>query len=263
LASITEKRLSLHRNLKKQQQKNNALKSQLTEIQHFANIGTVSCMIAHEINNLLTPLRNYAALALDNPDDDGLTNKALQKTMRNCERASKIMDSMLGVANGQTQEKENAKLLSLVEEVFNCLCRDFAKDGITVEINIAENLTLRCVPVQIQQVLMNLILNAREAMLARGGVLIIKATDKNNSVEIEISDTGDGIKSADLKNIFETFFTTRTDKNITSEYSGVGLGLAFCKKVIEEHEGTISVESEPAKGSKFKITLPKPQSGKS
>ncbi len=263
MASITEKRLSLHKYLEEQQQENDALKSQLTQSQHLANMGTVSCMIAHEINNLLTPLRNYAALALDNPDDKSLTDKVLHKTVRNCERASKIMESMLSVANGQTQEKNNSRLLPLVEEVFTCLCRDFAKDGIIVETCIPEDLTVWGVPVQIQQVLMNLILNARDAMLPRGGILTVKATKKSDVVEIEVSDTGEGIEPADLKNIFDSFFTTKINKNTSSEYSGAGLGLAFCKKIIAEHEGSISVESKPTKGSKFKLTLPKPQSGNS
>ena len=261
MASITEKRLSLHKYLKEQQQENNALKSQLAQHQHLANMGTVSCMIAHEINNLLTPLRNYAAVALENPDDKDFVEKALQKTVRNCERASKIMESMLAVANGQTQEKKNARLLALVEEIFTCLCRDFAKDGITVETRIPKDLTVWGVPVQIQQVLMNLILNARDAMLPRGGILTIKATEKTDAVEIEVTDTGEGIELTDLKNIFDSFFTTKTNKNTSSEYSGAGLGLAFCKKIIEEHEGLISVESKPTKGSKFKMTLPKYQSG--
>jgi signal transduction histidine kinase len=261
LASIIEKRSSLHKRLEDQQQANDALKSQLAQHQHLANMGTVSYMIAHEINNLLTPLRNYAAVALENPDDKDFVKKALQKTVRNCERASKIMESMLSVANGQTQEKKISRLLILVEEIFTCLCRDFAKDGITVETRIPEDLTVWGVPVQIQQVLMNLILNARDAMLPRGGILGIKATQKSDTVEIEVSDTGEGIEPADLKNIFDSFFTTKTNNNTSSEYSGAGLGLTFCKKIIAEHGGLISVESKPTKGSKFKITLPKPQSG--
>jgi signal transduction histidine kinase len=245
--------------VEEQRQENDALKSQLVQLQHLANTGTISYMIAHEINNLLTPLRNYAAVALENPDDKRFVEKALQKTVRNCERASNIMESMLAVATGQTQEKKNARLLALVEEIFTCLCRDFAKDGITVEIRIPEELTVRCVPVQIQQVIMNLILNARDAMLRRGGILCVKATEENEAVKIEVSDTGEGIEPADLKNIFDSFFTTKTNKKTSSGYSGAGLGLAFCKKIIEEHEGMISVESKPSKGSKFKITLPKPQ----
>jgi len=261
LASITQKRLSLHKRLENQQQDNDALKSQLAQLQHLANMGTVSYMIAHEINNLLTPLRSYAAVALENLDDRDFVEKALQKTDRSCERASKIMKSMLAVANGQTQEKKNTRLLALVEEIFTCLCRDFAKDGITVETSIPEDLTVWGVPVQIQQVLMNLILNAREAMLPRGGILTVKATQMSDAVEIEVTDTGEGIELADLNKIFESFFTTKTNKSSSSEYSGAGLGLAFCKKIIEEHEGLISVESKPTKGSKFKMTLPKHQSG--
>ena len=258
MASITEKRLSLHKYIEEKKQENDALKSQLAQIQHLANTGTISHMIAHEINNLLTPLKNYAAFALENPDDKSFVEKALRKTVRNCERASNIMESMLALANGQTQEKKNARLLALVEEIFTCLCRDFTKDGITVEIHIPEELTVRCVPVQIQQVIMNLILNARDAILPHGGILCVKATDTNDAVKIEVSDTGDGIEPADLKNIFDSFFTTKTNKNTSSEYSGAGLGLAFCKKIIEEHDGLISVESKSSMGSRFKITLPKP-----
>jgi len=261
LASITEKRLCLHGRLKNLQQQNNDLKSQLDQLQHLANMGTVSHMIAHEINNLLTPLKNYAVLALNNFDDKALSEKALQKTAQNCERASNIMESMLALANGKTQEMADTELLTLVEDVFACLCRDFSKDGITVEIRVPKGLMVWAVPVQIQQVLMNLILNARRAMLPRGGVLTIEADEKNDVVEIEITDTGNGIEHVDLKRIFDPFFTTKNNKGSTSERSGTGLGLAFCKRVIEGHDGLISAESKPASGSKFKIILPKPQSG--
>jgi signal transduction histidine kinase len=257
LASITEKRLSLHRRLDEMQQQNDALRSQLAQLQHLANIGTVSHMIAHEINNLLTPLKNYATLSLSDPDDRSLTEKALLRVVRNCERASKIMESMLALANGQTQEKTSVRLLALIEEIFSCLCRDFAKDGITVETCVPEDLSLWAVPVQIQQVLMNLILNARDAMLPRGGVLVIRAAEKTETVEIKVTDTGAGIDPANLRDIFETFFTTKKDGRSAAEYSGAGLGLAFCKMIIDGHEGRISVESEPGHGSIFKIALPK------
>ncbi len=257
MASITEKRLSLHKRVEVQKHQNEALKSQLAGLQHLANIGTVSHMIAHEMNNLLTPLKSYATFALDNLDDRALTEKALQKAVKNSGRAAKIMESMLSLVSGETQEKKNASLLELVEEIFTCLCRDFAKDGITVEIQIPEDLNIRVVPVQIQQVLMNLILNARDAMLSRGGVLTIKAEETADAVEIEVADTGGGIEPADLTNIFETFFTTKIDKDSPAEYSGAGIGLAFCKMIIDGHQGSISVKSEPGHGSTFKIALPK------
>ena len=257
MASVIEKRLSLHRRLANQQQEKDELQSRIAQLQVLANIGTASYMIAHEMNNLLTPVSTYAALALKNPDDKALVEKVLQKTVRNCERASKIMESMLALANGEKQQKKSVQLAALIEDIFGCLCRDFGKDGITVEIQIPQGLSVRAVPVQIQQVLMNLILNARDAMLPGGGILSIKAEEKADAVCIEVSDTGCGIEPADLKNIFESFFTTKTGENSPSRYSGAGLGLAFCKRVIDVHNGLISVESEPARGSTFKISLPK------
>lgn len=257
MASIIGKRLSLHQRLAEQQQEKNALQSQTAQLQARANIGTVSYMIAHEINNLLTPISSYARLALKNPDDKVLSQKVLKKAVLNCERASKIMESMLALANGEAQEKKDIKLITLVEGIFTCLCRDFTKDGITVKIRIPKDLTIRAVPVQIQQVLMNLVLNARDAMLTRSGVLAIRAMEKTDVVQIEVSDTGYGIEPANLKNIFESFFTTKADAKSPSKRSGAGLGLAFCKKVIDAHNGLISVESKPAEGSTFRIILPK------
>ena len=256
MTSIIEKRVSLHRSLAERQQQNKTLKSQISQLQALANIGTATCMIAHEINNLLTPLASYAAIALKNPDDKALTEKALQKVTQNCERASKVMESILAMANGETQEKKDVRLIALVEEIFTCLCRDFAKDKITVNLQIPEDLMVWAVPVQIQQVLMNLILNAREAMLPRGGILTVKAQNATDSVRIEVCDTGCGIEPADLKKIFEPFFTA-TDKKSSSRRLGSGLGLAFCKEIVDSHKGCISVESTPAKGSKFEMILPK------
>ena len=117
MTSIIEKRRSLHKNLANQQAQNNTLKLQISQLQALANIGISMCMIAHEINNLLTPLSSYSALALKNPDDRHLTEKALQKTIQNCERASKITDSMLGLVDGETQEKEKTEKRQTQEEI--------------------------------------------------------------------------------------------------------------------------------------------------
>jgi signal transduction histidine kinase len=259
LTSIIEKRLSLHKSMTDLQQENDALKSQIAQLQTLANIGTISYMIAHEINNLLTPVKSYAGLALGNPEDKALAEKALQKAVHSCERASEIMESMLALASGKMDEKKNARLVTLIEEVFTCLCRDFGKDGIAVNIRVPEDLAVWGVSVQIQQVLMNMVLNARDAMMPRGGVLTIKAQENADAVMIEVADTGKGIEPEILRNIFEPFFTTKVGKNQLSERSGAGLGLAFCKKIIDAHNGRISVESSVGEGSVFKMTLPKSQ----
>ena len=257
LTSVVQKRLSLHKTLADRQDENAELRCQNNQLQAYANIGSATCMIAHEINNLLAPLANYAAMALKNPEEHPLVRKALEKTVRNCEQASKIMQSILALANGQEQQREHVLLRVLVEEVFGCLARDFGKDVITVVLKIPEDLMIKVVPVQIQQVLMNLILNARDAMLERGGVLTIKASGDAETVCIEVSDTGAGISRVDLEHIFEAFYTTKRTGNLVGEHSGSGIGLAFCKRIVEEHEGSISVESTPGRGTTFRIALPK------
>lgn len=259
MTSIIQKRRSLHQHLEQQQQNSQLLKKEIGHLQALANLGTATCMIAHEVNNLLTPLSNYAALALKYPQDASLTEKALRRTKENCEQASKVMETILSVANGQLQEKQNVKLLQLVNEVFICLCRDFKKDNINVKINVPEDLEVWANPIEFQQVLMNLILNARDAMLTNGGTLSIMAEENDDYVKISVSDTGCGIESEYLDKIFQPFFTTKKDGNENSrgELSGTGLGLAFCKRVIDEHKATITVESEPKAGSKFEIIIPK------
>jgi len=263
LTSIIEKRLSLHKHLASEQQENEALKSQISRLQALANIGTATCMIAHELNNLLTPAANYAALARKNPQDKALVEKALEKTVRSSQNASMIMESILALANGESQQRKKVQIKRLVEEIFQCLARDFSKDGITVNLQIPKQLTVWVVPVQLQQVLMNLIFNAREAMLETGGTLTISAEDNSNAIRIEVRDTGRGISSDEMGKIFQPFFSTKAQTDSSSRKFNSGLGLAFCKKIIDDHDGSIVVESEPAMGSTFKITLPKRRSGNS
>ena len=256
MASVLQKRRTLHRQLAEQQSSNEQLKSQIEQMETLANLGMVSAMIAHEMNNILTPLGSYAQLAINHPEDKNLVQKTIQKTAANSQRAAKILESVLAMATGRGQEKTNNQLKALLDDVFVCLARDFAKDRIKVTIEIPEDLTISAQAVCLQQVLMNLILNAREAMLGKGGDLRISARRLPDSVQIEVADTGCGIEPENLIRIFEPFYTT---KNGQSQFRclGAGLGLAFCKKVIDGHNGIISVESKPGDGTTFTIILPK------
>lgn len=255
MAGILEKRSTLHKQLADQQTTNNQLQSQIDQLQTLANIGMISAMVAHEINNILTPLENYAQLAIRNPDDEALIIKTLHKTAANSKRASKILESIVAMATGPELVKADYNLNALVDDVFLCLARDFARDNINVCIHVPEDLTVRAQPVCLQQVLMNLILNARQAMLPKGGNLTISATQLHGSVRIEVADTGCGIEPANLAKIFQPFFTTKDNKS-KPQRPGAGLGLAFCKKVVDGHNGVISVESELGCGATFKIILP-------
>ena len=256
MPSIIDKRSSLHRRLLSLTKENKILKSQVSELQALANIGTATCMMAHEMNNIMTPMSSYAELALGNLEDKGLTEKALKKAANGCEWTSKILSSMIAIANGEKRNRKSCRLTLLIDDIFTCLCRDFSKDKIKVKIEVDEELTIDVVPVQMQQVLMNLILNARDAMIKNGGMLKIYAADCGDSVNIEISDTGCGVNPDDIKKIFHPFFSTKTGKS-DGQRGGAGLGLAFCKEMVESHEGFISVDSKVGKGTTFKIILPK------
>jgi signal transduction histidine kinase len=255
LTSIIAKRRAVHRQLSEQQQRTEALEQEAAQLEELANLGSATAMIAHEINNLLTPLTNYAEIALQNPADKALTERALRKTAQNCRQAGKVMEGILAMANAGCAEKVQTPLLPLVNGVFDCLCRDFKKDGITVEIRLDNGLQVWAAPVQLQQALMNLILNAREAMIPRGGILTIEAEDRAEDVRISIRDTGCGIEPSEMKKVFDSFFSTK--QRDSSSHSGTGLGLSLCKKVVDAHNGSITVDSQPGKGTTFTITLPK------
>lgn len=175
MTTIISKRKSLHKQINEHIQEKEKMELQLGQLQALANIGISTSMIAHEMNNLLTPLSNYAELALKNPDDKILTEKALHKTIRNCTRASKVMSSILSMTGKKEEKMSKVLLEGLVDEIFTCLCRDFSKDNITVKIEIPKDLTIFAIDIQIQQAIMNLILNARDSMLGKGGILTVRA----------------------------------------------------------------------------------------
>jgi signal transduction histidine kinase len=255
LPQLIEKRRSLAKQVDLQQQENKELKAKLIKLQAVANLGKISAIVAHEINNILMPLGNYAQAALNEPQDKELTEKALHKTIQNSARASEILESIMAMVNGEAAETRQCRLIELVNNVFSYIGRNFEKDGIKVKLDIPADLTINIVPVQIEQVIMNLVLNAREAMMPRGGILSIKAMKQNDEIILAIADTGCGISSENLEKIFKPFFSTKTPTS-TAGRTGSGLGLAFCAEIVEAHDGTISVQSEQGKGTEFIVTLP-------
>lgn len=255
MQNILARRASLHRRLQIEERNNSDLRLQIEKVQSLANIGMVSAMIAHEINNILTPLSSYAEMALMHPADQELNQKAVEKAAKNSQRINKILTTLLSFANGKQQEKSCHQAQKLFEETFSCIARDFKKDGIEIIKQIDSDTQVLCEPISLQQVLLNLVLNARESMLGKGGILTLKAYYQDELSVIEVKDTGSGISDKNLKKIFEPFFTTKT-RTDQRHNAGAGLGLAFCKRVIESHNGMISVSSQQGKGTCFKISLP-------
>jgi signal transduction histidine kinase len=235
------------------------LREQLTESQRLATIGTIAAVIAHEFNNLLTPIISYSQYALQsierNQPDMELIAKALAKAFGSATKAGKICTSMLGLARGESTFGK-IEVQKLVDEVLLVLARDPQKDGIALRVQVQPGLTIYGDPVQIEQVLLNLLINARQAMLGAGGSLTIKANLLDTGdARIQVIDTGPGIPDKFLNKIFEPFFTTKGTVR-KGESKGTGLGLAICKEIIEHHRGRIDVSSELGKGTAFTLYLP-------
>jgi signal transduction histidine kinase len=234
------------------------LRDQLTESQRLATIGTIAAVIAHEFNNLLTPIVSYSQYALASAESESpdmpLIRKALSKAFSSSSKAGKICASMLSLARGESTF-DDVSVQKLVDEVLLVLARDPQKDGIALRVQVQPELSVRADPVQLEQVLLNLLINARQAMLGKGGSLTIKALRVETEVRIQVMDTGPGILPSLMPRIFEPFFTTR-DEECRGEPKGTGLGLAICKEIIEHHGGRIDVFSEIGRGTTFTIHLP-------
>lgn len=236
------------------------LRDQIAESQRLATIGTIAAVIAHEFNNLLTPIVSYSQFALqsaqsDQPDMD-LVRKALTKAFQSSTKAGRICQSMLSLARGQSS-LGSVGVQELVDETLVVLARDPQKDGIALRVHIEPDLQVQGDVVQLEQVLLNLLINARQAMLGRGGSLTIKAvrTEEQTQARIQIIDTGPGIAEKNLPRIFEPFFTTKGTAQ-KGETKGTGLGLAVVRQIMEHHLGRIEVQSEVGRGTTFSLYLP-------
>jgi two-component system NtrC family sensor kinase len=250
---------SLADQLMDMQQQLDALREQLLESQRLATIGTIAAVIAHEFNNLLTPIVSYSQFALqtierDQPDME-LIRKALTKSFQSSSKAGRICASMLGLARGESSFGE-VDLQKLVEETLLVMAREPQKDGIALRVQIQPDLRAWGDTVQLEQVLLNLLINARQAMLGKGGGLLVRATaDGTGELRLQVTDTGPGIPEKLPPKIFQPFFTTKSTAR-RGETRGTGLGLAICKQIVEHHKGRIEVESEVGKGTTFSIFLP-------
>ena len=233
------------------------LRNQVIALQRISSLGVLAGGVFHELNNALTPILNYAKLGLRNTDP-AYRERALKQIIESAQRATTISRGMLGLARLGTGpvEREPADLAQLVEEVVLLVNKDLAKHRVRLEVKASGNPRARVEPAQIQQVLINLLINARQAM-PQGGVVRLRVATvaTGRRVEISVSDTGVGIAPEDLRRIFEPFYSTKKAPDLAGQ-GGTGLGLAVCRDIIEAHHGRIRAESRPGQGSTFTIILP-------
>ncbi len=231
-----------------------ALQQQVMTAQKLGSIGELASSITHEFNNILTTVINYAKLGLRHRTDE-MRDKAFDKILSAGQRAAKITTGMLSYARARGDRREAMQLRQLVEDVIILVEKDLHVHRISYQLDVAGDPYAEVNASQIQQVLLNLIINARQAM-GEGGRLTVTLRENPDQkfADLAVQDTGNGIPAETLPHIFEKFYST---KSVDQQgQGGTGLGLALCKDVIEAHKGRIRVETAIGHGTTFTIKLP-------
>ena len=232
------------------------VRESLTHSHRLTTLGTIATVIAHEYNNILTPVISYAQLALSKGDDPKLLRQAVEKALSGAERAAHISASLLGFAR-EADEQHVARLRTAIDDTIACMARDPKKDGIELTVDVPDEL-VAIRPLNLQQILLNLFLNARQAMRYSGGRLRITGRLDGTVVCIDVSDTGPGISPEIMDRVFEPFVTHRgAPPRDPADPKGTGLGLCICRDLVRAAGGSITVASDPGKGATFQIRLPR------
>lgn len=293
----------------------------------LATLGTIAGLIAHEFNNILTPMVSYAHMALAAPGDRELTRKALQRTIDAAGRASEITRAILGFvkdergetpvgvkalgsegvgggSRGTDERAHRADVEKVVEEALACLARDPVRAGIRLEVRVTKGCRASIRALHLQHVLVNVLLNAWNAMMPKGGTLwvvgertteppVVDSSDEKQNecstwnirllgesatksgsageewVVVRVEDNGKGMTGEHVRRLFEPYFRA----NLSGEFSvnpaltglythepmaepGTGLGMALCRRLIEDAGGWIVVESEVGKGTAVMVVVP-------
>jgi two-component system NtrC family sensor kinase len=224
----------------------------IMESERLAHIGQLAAGVAHEINNPLTGIVTYSHLLLERAAAQNGTRDSLEKIVKQANRCRDIIRGLLDFSRQRKPEKRLSSLNRVLEECISLVDNQVLFHNIQIAPRLGKDLPRVFMdPSQIQQVFMNLIINAAEAMNGAGKLtLTTRHVPAENAVEVDFADTGHGISEEDLDKLFSPFFTTKEVGH------GTGLGLAISYGIIKEHKGTISVESEVGKGTMFTIHLP-------
>jgi signal transduction histidine kinase len=231
------------------------LKEQLAQAQKLTALGELVGTTTHEFNNVLMTILNYAKMGLRHKDA-ATRDKAFDKILAAANRAAKITNSILGFARNRSQSLEPTDLAKVIDDSLVLLEREMSKYRIRVEKQIEAVPPAMANGNQIQQILLNLLINARQAMPQGGTILIKLGYDASaQMVDLVVRDTGCGMTPEVLHRIFDPYFSTKAGPDATGK-GGTGLGLSMCRDIIEAHRGRIRVDSTPGRGTAFTIKLP-------
>jgi signal transduction histidine kinase len=242
-------------NIQELREQVDALKQQLAQAQRLTALGELVSTTTHEFNNVLMTILNYAKMGTRHKDAP-TRDKCFEKILNSANRAATITNTILGMARNRSAGQESTDLTKLVDNTLLLLEREMNKYHVVVEKSFQPIPAAFVNGNQIQQVLLNLLINARQAM-PNGGRLWIKLVHdaENDMIDLIVRDSGCGIPADKLPRIFDAFYTTKKGPDASGK-GGTGLGLSMCREILESHHGRIRVDSSIGKGTAFTLKLP-------
>jgi len=227
-------------------------KKKISESERLAMVGQLSANVAHELNNPLQGIITYASLALEKETFDESCRQNINKIVVQANRCRDIIRGLLDFSRQKNPDKTLCNINSLLRGCISLVENQAIFHNIEIVMDIDHSIPMALVdPSQIERVFLNLIINAAEAMEAKGKLTVRTTMNPaSQSIEIDVQDTGPGISPENIGKIFDPFFTTKETGH------GVGLGLAISYGIVEEHKGKLTVESKLGKGTTFVVSLP-------
>jgi two-component system, NtrC family, sensor kinase len=226
------------------------MEEQMSQTEKLTSLGLLAAGVAHEVNTPLAVISNYIQMLAKQMPEGDPRHAIIEKIVKHTFRASEIVNNLLNFSRTGPGELSDVDVNHVVEETLSLVAHPLKTSQIQVVKHLGQSLPrVRGSANKLQQVFLNLFLNARDAM-PTGGLLEVRTAAHNGSVEIEVVDTGNGISREHIHKIFDPFFTTKPGGR------GTGLGLSVSYGIIKEHSGKIDVRSTPGRGTSFHVEFP-------
>jgi two-component system, NtrC family, sensor kinase len=226
------------------------LERRLVQADKLSSIGLLAAGVAHEVNTPLAVISTYAQMLAKQISGDDQKSRLLEKIAKQTFRASEIVNSLLNFSRTSTTEFVDIDLNRVIRETVSLIDHQLQKTGVEARLSLdATALSIRGNFGKLQQVFLNLFINARDAM-AEGGSLTVRTWSEAGFAHIEVADTGHGIAPEHLARIYDPFFTTKGARK------GTGLGLSVSYGIVQEHNGILEVESHLGRGTRFRLEFP-------
>lgn len=224
------------------------LELKIRQREKLAAIGDLAAGIAHEVRNPLSSIKGYVTYSGSLFPEDSENRRTAEITAEEVDRVNRVISELLEFARPSDLKLKKTDIVKLIEHATGIVAQEAAFAGVTMVKQLGHNLPPVMIdPDRITQVILNLLINAVQAM-EQGGQLAVETRRESESIIIDISDTGPGISPKDQSNVFNPYFTTKK--------KGTGLGLAIVHKIVEDHGGSIRIHSEEGHGTRVSMTLP-------